>query len=65
MSCGNVVLEAGKGKGVKRQAGRHGRKIGESTKDDGEENQDCEQKATNKHPERIEENKGKQTQAGR
>lgn len=59
-TCGNVVLEAGKGKNVKRQAGRRGRKIGKSTKDDGEENQDCKQKQqTNKSPERIEENKGK------
>lgn len=54
-----MVLEAGKGKAVKRRAGGCGRKTGRSTKGNGEKNQDCEQKATNKNPERTEENKRK------
>lgn len=50
-----------KGTDIKRLAGRRGRKVGKSTKDDRERNQNCEQKAK-ENPERTEENKGKQTQ---
>ena len=58
---GDVVLEAGRGKGVKRQTGGQGRKISKSTKDDGERNQDVNKKQkTNKTPQRVEESRHKE-----